>query len=134
MNNIDKTLNNLFNLPVIEGEFMTENQTIIPINNSLESDCDNTRDNLYQLLQTGQDALESALEIAKDSENPRAFEVVGNLIKQLSDINHQIIDIHAKRQKLEPKEGMTNITNNNAIFCGSTAELNTMITKLTKGE
>jgi uncharacterized glyoxalase superfamily metalloenzyme YdcJ len=68
--------------------------------------------------------------VAKQSEHPRAFEVVGTLMKQLADINHQLMDLSEKRQKMknamkEP-ETTTNVTNN-AIFVGSTAELNKML-------
>ena len=70
------------------------------------------------------------------SEHPRAFEVVGNLIKQLADVNQQLMDIHQQKQKLdEPsKAEKSKVTNNNAIFVGSTAELNKMIKNMTKGD
>jgi hypothetical protein len=87
-------------------------------------------------LDAGQEALESALEIAKQSEHPRAFEVVGNLIKQLADINHQLLDVHTKKQRLgakEPEQKATNVTNN-SIFVGSTSELSKLIDKMNKGE
>jgi len=70
------------------------------------------------------------------SEHPRAFEVVGNLMKQLADINQQLLDLHQQKQKLEtPKEGSRKeVTNNNVIFTGSTAELNKLIKNMSKGE
>ena len=70
------------------------------------------------------------------SEHPRAFEVVGNLMIQLADINQQLLDIHQQKQKLDaPKNGgKKEVTNNNAIFVGSTAELNKLIKNMAKGE
>jgi len=79
-----------------------------------------------------------ALEVAKASEHPRAFEVVGNLMKQLSDVNAQLLDLHEKKQKLDlpaakKEEASKQVTNNNAIFVGSTAELNKMLQNMNKG-
>jgi len=84
----------------------------------------------------GQSALQSALDVAQSSEHPRAFEVVGNLMKQLADVNQQLLDLHRQKQKLdEPstKDDPKKITNN-AIFVGSTAELNKLIKNMTKGD
>jgi hypothetical protein len=84
----------------------------------------------------GEDALMGALEVAKQSEHPRAFEVVGTLIKQMADVNQQLMDLHKQKQQIE---GVTSggssksVTNNNAIFVGSTAELNKMISNMNKG-
>lgn len=109
-------------------------------NAALEHDYSTSRTNLHTLLQQGQDALFHALEVAKQSEHPRAFEVVGNLMKNLSDINHQLLDLHQKKQALEkPKAGENRIESqngnvtNNAIFVGSTAELSKMLIDLKKG-
>ena len=119
----------------IEGE-------IIPLdspqmNMKIESDYDITRENLRTLLVTGKDALNQALEVAKQSEHPRAFEVVGNLMKQLADVNQQLMDLHRQKQKLdEPSKAdkSKQVTNNNVIFTGSTAELNKLIKNMSKGE
>ena len=100
----------------------------------IENDYDTARDNLRELLITGQNALMHALEVAKQSEHPRAFEVVGNLMKQLADVNQQLMDLHQQKQKLDaPKKGADKVTNN-AIFVGSTAELSKMLGKMNKGE
>ena len=134
--NIDNKLSEIFNLEPIEGNFISKrNEVIVPVDNAIENDCDNTRNNLYGLLQSGQDALESALEIAKQSEHPRAFEVVGNLIKQLADINHQLLDVHVKKQKMITKEPeKASSVTNNSIFVGSTSELNKFLNNMKKGE
>lgn len=99
----------------------------------IEYDYTKTRNNLHSLLTQGQDALNYALEVAKQSENARAFEVVGNIIKQLADINHQLLDISEKKQRLTTKKvetDTTNITNNNAIFVGSTSDLTKMLKQI----
>lgn len=134
--NIDDNLNEIFNLEPIQGDLISKSGNILaPVDNAIEYDCDRSRNNLYGLLQSGQDALEAALEIAKQSEHPRAFEVVGNLIKQLADINHQLLDVHIKKQKMVTKEPekATTVTNN-SIFVGSTSELNKFLDNMKKGE
>ena len=91
----------------------------------IESDYDTTRANLLNILAKGQDALNHSLEIAKQSEHPRAFEVVGNLMIQQADINQQLLDLHQQKQKLEgKKEGKAPGVQNNSIYVGSTKELN----------
>jgi hypothetical protein len=136
---IDNNLSEVFNMTPIEkvtGEIViAETGEIVQTQEGkVESDYDKTRANLLDLLQKGQDALNHALAVAKSSEHPRAFEVVGNLMKQVADINTQLMDIHQQKQKLdEPKGGAKNVTNN-AIFVGSTSELNKLIDKMNKGE
>ena len=135
---IDDTLSEVFNtipqqkeLEVIDN---TTGEVIKTSEGKIETDYETTRANLRELLITGQNALYHALEVAKQSEHPRAFEVVGNLMKQLADVNQQLLDIHLQKQKLDaPKKGTDKVTNN-AIFVGSTAELNKLINKMNKGE
>ena len=121
--------------PAIEGEVITkENKVIVPNtkqNENINYDYEKSRSNLHSLLQSGQEALMHALEVAKQSEHPRAFEVVGNLVKQLADVNQQLLDLHQQHQKLmgvekKEKEEIKSVTNN-AIFVGSTAELHKII-------
>lgn len=140
--NIDDRLSKLFNTDPIPEDVnlpaIIDNETGDIVENAeakIESDYDLTRKNLQELLETGSAALQSALEIAKESEHPRAFEVVGNLMKQLADINQQLMDIHQQKSKLDSSRGIdttkTSTTNNNAIFVGSTAELSKIIKSLT---
>ncbi len=104
-----------------------------PKDDTLDDDYSVSRRNLHSLLEQGQEALFHALEVAKQSEHPRAFEVVGNLMKQLADINHQLLDLHSKKQKIEsPKGEQSNVTNN-AIFVGNTTELSRMLENLKRG-
>lgn len=135
-------LNDTFNVdPPVTGDLITKKgEVIVPHNtevqNNADSDYEASRMNLHSLLAQGQDALMHALEVAKQSEHPRAFEVVGGLMKNLADINHQLLDLSEKRQKLaqkiEKESAPTSVTNN-AIFVGSTTELNKMIKNMTGG-
>ena len=139
MTKIDDTLSAAFDLPKQEIVEIIDNETgevVEHASNKIESDFDITRNNLRGLLAQGQEALLYALEVAKQSEHPRAFEVVGNMVKQLADVNQQLMDLHQQKQKLEggvSKKDAKNVTNN-AIFVGTSAELNKMIKKLTSGE
>lgn len=137
---VDDSLSNAFGLapmPSQSNEVITQDGEIItPPNQKVENDYDTARTNLRELLTTGKAALEHALEVAKSSEHPRAFEVVGNLMKQLADVNQQLMDIHQQKQKLDgPKEvSKKEVTNNNVIFTGSTADLNKLLKNMSKGE
>ena len=137
---IDDNLSDVFNMTPVDKVttdlVITEDGEIIENQEQkVESDYDRTRNNLHSLLAQGQVALNHAITVAKQSEHPRAFEVVGNLMKQIADINTQLMDLHQQKQKLDaPAKGESKVTNNNAIFVGSTSELNKLIDKMSKGE
>lgn len=127
-------LNKIFDIAsVVPSEIITRhNEVILPDTDKIEYDYSKTRNNLHTLLMTGQEALNAALEVAQASENPRAFEVVGNLMKQLAEVNQQLMDLHQQKQKLDlpvKKEQAANVTNN-AIFVGSTQELSKLINNM----
>ena len=136
---IDDSLSEVFDVqtsPKTEV-IIQDNEVVSKASEKIESDYDTSRNNLLILLQQGQEALQKSLYVAMQSEHPRAFEVVGNLMKQLADVNQQLMDLHQQKQKLdEPSkaEKAKQVTNNNAIFVGSTAELNKLINKMSKGE
>jgi ABC-type proline/glycine betaine transport system substrate-binding protein len=135
----DESLSQVFGMePMPESEVEVINKPALNITHSekIEDDYDHARGNLRKLLLDGQAALQTALSVAQQSEHPRAIEVVGNLMKQLADINQQLLDIHQQKQKLDgPKEtARREVTNNNVIFTGSTAELNKLIKNMAKGE
>jgi hypothetical protein len=132
---IDDKLSQVFDVAPIEKQEVLPAIQAAPVNKDLESDFETTRSNLHSLLQQGQDALYHALEVAKQSEHPRAFEVVGGLVKHLSDVNTQLIDIHKRKQSIEaPTKKEAAVTNNNAIFVGSTSDLSKMLNDLRKGK
>ena len=142
--NPDNSLSKVFDVePLKQGEVVSAGTEVVPENKKVEEnidyDYDISRNNLHKLLNQGQDALYHALEIAKQSEHPRAFEVVGNLMKQLADTNEQLLKLSEKKQKMDaPKhveQGPSKqVTNNNAIFVGSTSELSKLINNMNKGE
>jgi hypothetical protein len=135
---IDDNLSEVFNMEPIEkakGEIIDYDtgEIVETKEGKVDSDYDKTRANLHSLLAQGQEALNHALEVAKQSEHPRAFEVVGNLMKQVADINTQLMDLHKQKQKLDAPNGVAKSVTNNAIFVGSTSELNKLIDKMNKG-
>jgi len=90
----------------------------------IKKDYEYTRGNLYSLIEKGQEAINGILELAQESEMPRAYEVAGQLIKNVADATDKLMDLQKKLKDIEedkPK-GPTNVTNN-ALFVGSTAEL-----------
>ena len=101
---VDDSLSKVFDVETIPQqatEVITQDGEIItPPSQKIESDYDVARNNLRELLTTGQAALMHALEVAKQSEHPRAFEVVGNLVKQLADVNQQLMDLHQQKPSL----------------------------------
>ena len=90
------------------------------------------RENYYNLIERNQDAVEEMLEIAKQSEHPRAFEVVGQLIKSGLDANKELMALHKTKKELSIEKGPTQVTNQ-AVFVGSTPELQKLL-KVKRGE
>ena len=134
--NTDESLSKVFDIEPMPPEvevLPAVQEDMKHTSEKIESDYDHARDNLRELLIQGKQALETALTVAKQSEHPRAFEVVGGLMKQLADINQQLMDVHQQKKKLEePTKGSTKeVTTNNAIFVGSTADLSKMLKKMT---
>ena len=94
-------------------------------------DYEYTRGNLYSLIEKGQEAIDGILEIAQQSDQPRAYEVAGQLIKSVGDVADKLIDLQQKMKKLEEDDPKApkSITTNNTMFIGSTAELQKMLKK-----
>ena len=90
----------------------------------IEKDYEYTRGNLYSIIEKGQEAINGILELAQDSEMPRAYEVAGQLIKSVSDATDKLMDLQKKVKDVNedaPQKGPNTV--NNALFVGSTAEL-----------
>ena len=85
------------------------------------------RQNFYSLIERGQDAIDGILDIARESEHPRTYEVAGQLIKSVAEVTEKLGDLQAKMKKLKdvPNNAPKNVTN--ALFVGSTAELQKML-------
>ena len=98
----------------------------------IEKDYDYTRGNLYSIIEKGQEAINGILELAQESEMPRAYEVAGQLIKSVSDATDKLMDLQKKVKdvnKEEESKGPTTV--NNALFVSSTAELQKLLKKNT---
>ena len=96
--------------------------------NDIEKDYEYTRGNLYSIIEKGQEAINGILELAQDSEMPRAYEVAGQLIKSVSDATDKLMDLQKKLKDVEEeKVSKGPNTVNNALFVGSTAELAKML-------
>jgi len=90
----------------------------------IKKDYDYTRGNLYSLIEKGQEAINGILELAQESEMPRAYEVAGQLIKNVADATDKLMDLQKKLKDIEEERGGKSPTNvTNALFVGSTAEL-----------
>ncbi len=87
----------------------------------------NISEKIFTICERGQDAIEGILEIAKESDHPRTYEVAGNLIKQVAEVTEKLGDLQEKMRKLKevPNTAPKNVTN--ALFVGSTAELQKML-------
>ena len=90
----------------------------------IEKDYEYTRGNLYSIIEKGQEAINGILELAQDSEMPRAYEVAGQLIKSVSDATDKLMDLQKKLKDVEEETKIKGpSTVNNALFVGSTSEL-----------
>ena len=92
-------------------------------------DYEYTRGNLYSLIEKGQEALDRIMEVAEDGQQPRAFEVVSQLIKNVADTTDKLIDLQLKMKDLNEEQAKGPSTVNNALFVGSTAELQKLLKK-----
>ena len=128
-------LNNTFN---VDGELVSteiEKHTEVEVqksqNTDIQKDYEYTRGNLYSLIEKGQEAINGILELAQESEMPRAYEVAGQLIKNVADATDKLMELQKKLKDVEEeKQAKGPSTVNNALFVGSTAEL----AKLLKSE
>ena len=96
--------------------------------NDVNKDYDYTRGNLYSLIEKGQEAINGIMEVAGETASPRAYEVAGQLIKSVADTTDKLADLHKKVKDIEADNPKTQSTvTNNALFVGSTAELQKML-------
>ena len=101
---------------------------IVPENKDIQKDYEYTRANLYSLIEKGQEAINGIMELAGEGGSPRAYEVAGQLIKSVADTTDKLADLQKKIKDLEEdgKKTTNNVTNN-AVFVGSTSELQKML-------
>jgi len=133
-------LNETFNVDgeivPVESEAVIEKvEKISTVVDDIKKDYDYTRGNLYSLIEKGQEAINGILELAQESEMPRAYEVAGQLIKNVADATDKLMDLQKKLKDIEEeKVGKGPTTVNNALFVGSTAELAKLLKQQTENE
>jgi hypothetical protein len=126
--NIDDNLDEVIHPEIAEEspkEIIAKKETLI---DDIKKDYEYTRGNLYSIIEKGQEAINNVLELAQETDAPRAYEVVGQLIKNVSDATDKLMDLQKKIKALDEikqQRGPTNVTN--ALFVGSTAELSKML-------
>jgi|TARA_B110000977_G_scaffold78687_1_gene105895 hypothetical protein len=122
-----------------EGELVvpkhTEVSDLNPINDKVEKDYDYARTNFYNIIETGTEALEQMLDVAKASEHPRAYEVVSTIMKTLVDANKDLVSMSSKKQESEEQKSPSekSVSNNN-LFVGSTADLQKLLKDMRSGQ
>ena len=106
--------------------------------NNIENDYEHSRDTYYDLIEKGRESLELMIQVARESEHPRAFEVLSGMIKNISDVNDKLMDINKKHKDIKKPEESTNAlpngTTNNNVFIGSTTDLQRMLGNLDNEE
>ena len=129
-NNLDEAVN-------LAGEILPaekkEVEQVKPKSSSpqdIRKDYEYTRGNLYSIIEKGQEAINGILELAQETEQPRAYEVAGQLIKNVADATDKLLTLQQKLKDVEEeKESKGPTTVNNALFVGSTAELQKLLKK-----
>ena len=122
----------------IVPKIIPDNSKVVPYQaeseGDIERDYEYQRENFYNLVEKGSAAIDGILELAKESEHPRTYEVAGNLIKQVAEVTEKLGDLQEKMRKLKevPNNAPKNVTN--ALFIGSTKELQTMLKDKLKDE
>ena len=132
-------LNDTFNVSgdivsVEKDEAIEKIEKISSATEDIKKDYEYTRGNLYSLIEKGQEAINGILELAQESEMPRAYEVAGQLIKNVADATDKLMDLQKKLKEVEEDKvkGPTNVTN--ALFIGSTAELGKLLKQQSQNE
>ena len=134
------SLNETFNVESeivpIKSEKISENiEKISSSSEHVRKDYEYTRGNLYSLIEKGQEAINGILELAQESEMPRAYEVAGQLIKNVADATDKLMDLQKKLKEVEEEKiGKGPTTVNNALFVGSTADLAKFLKQQTQDE
>ena len=134
MSNLEENMEEILNIDVEVSE------PIKPVPPKVDKDdrtkdYEYTRGELYSLIDQGQEAVRGALEVAQESGHPRAYEVAVNAMKQVADMTDKLVDLQKKMKELnaEDKKGPSSVTNN-AMFVGSTAELQKMLKEMGGGK
>ena len=119
---------------VVEGKIVE--RTPVPTDDKMNKDYEYARSNFYNVIESGTEALEQMLEVAKASEHPRAYEVVSTIMKTLVDANKDLVAMSTKKVENEEKanpDSSKAVTNNN-LFVGSTNELQQLLKDMKKDD
>lgn len=137
MNNINEKLSEIFDVEPIEINNQPQTNTEIVVvaetNTSLdliESDTEFARQNIRELIKKGGSAIDEILQVAKHSEHPRAYEVAAGFIKNMADLNKDLLELQKRKKDLSAvsgKESSKDVNIDKAVFVGSTAELMKLI-------
>ena len=126
MSKVDQKLDDLLD---IQGEIVQAEKNLPTITSNDQdkgNDYKYSREIFYGLVERGQDAIEGILDIAKESEHPRVYEVAGQLIKTVGETTEKLIDLQAKMKELDKDNSMPDKVQNN-LFVGSSAELQKLL-------
>ena len=134
---LEENMEDLLNVEVSttpEGGGAKRKDQLRDVSEDRDKDYEYTRGELYSLIDQGQEAVRGALEVAQESGHPRAYEVATNAMKQVADMTDKLMDLQKKVKDLdEEKSGPSKVTNN-AMFVGSTAELQKMLKQMGGGK
>jgi predicted house-cleaning noncanonical NTP pyrophosphatase (MazG superfamily) len=127
---LENNMEEIFELPS-SPPISDEKMEVLPYqeDDTVDTDIDYARENLYKIVESGNDALETLLNVAKASESPRAFEVVQQFIKTMADANKDLVELQRKKKLLKGDVEKAKEIHNN-LFVGSTAELQKMIKEM----
>ena len=134
MSKLEEKVNEILGIENKEPKEAKEFKPLVPRKENKESpDVDNdykySRENYYNLIERGQEAIEGILDVAREGQHPRAFEVAGALIKNVADTVDKLQDLQKKLKELKDLPKTSNPQIKNALFVGSTAELQKMLKK-----
>jgi len=127
---IDEALNTTSAIEVSntpENGCVTRKDSTKNVSDDVEKDYEYTRANLYSLIEKGQESLNGIMELAGESASPRAYEVAGQIIKSVADTTDKLLDLQKKVKEVDEEKGKPTQVTNNAVFVGSTTELQKML-------
>ena len=130
MNNNYDSIDDALNIEsdIVETKPIKKPEIIKSKDDDIEKDYTYSRANLYSLIEKGQEAINGIMEVAGEGGSPRAYEVAGQLIKSVADTTDKLIDLQKKLKDVEDEaKKTTNNVTNNAVFVGSTSELQKML-------
>ena len=127
---LNDVLNTSSQIEICSDSSVDEIKKIESLNNEIKKDYEYTRANLYSLIEKGQEAINGIMDLASESDQPRAYEVAGQLIKSVGDVTDKLIDLQKKLKDIEDSSIKTPSTvTNNAVFVGSTSDLSKLLKK-----